>query len=247
MAKTYRTAQQWNHWLKQFLGHSLLDAEQHLLLQVLEKYYGKHALLIGVPQQRGLLTTTVTSRHNLLTPFAEKNHHIESIESDFYELPITTGSVDLVLLPHALEYIDNPRQLLAEACRIVKPEGHIVILGFNPFSLWGLRKIFSRAHPMPWAMNFISLNKIKKWLGLADFELIRQEMILFRPPLHHPGAYRRLKFLEWLGRKCYKPFGGVYMIVAKAKVISLTPIRLRWQQKLSNAHVTISGPTMRDF
>ena len=54
------------------------------------------------------------------------------------------GSIDLVILPHILECIDNPRQLLAEACRIIKPEGHIIICGFNPHSLWGLKKIMGK-------------------------------------------------------------------------------------------------------
>lgn len=248
MAKTYRAAQQWDHWFTQFLGHQVLEAEQNFLLQLLANYFGKHALLIGVPRQDGLLRTTVTARQTLLSPLLNKNHHIKSIESEFYELPIASGSVDLVMLPHTLEYLDNPRQLLSEACRIVKPEGHIIILGFNLFSLWGLKKSLAQKKSTPWSNNFIQAGTVKKWLQLADFELVKQNTFLFRPPLKRHGLYKKLHFLEWLGRKIHWPFGGAYGLVAKAKVIPLTPIRLSWQQQLSGVQIrTIPGPSMRDF
>lgn len=223
-------------------------AENHFLLRLLATYYGKHVVLIGVPQQQALLKASVMPYQVLLTPLPTKNTTLRSVECEYNELPIAAGSVDLVLVPHTLEHIENPRQLLSEACRIVKPEGHIIIMGFNPMSLWGFKKFLTRSKAAPWSGTFFPTSTVKKWLGLADFELVKQEHILFRPPVKRHGLFRKLKFLEWLGRKCYRPFGGVYVLVAKAKTISLTPIRLRWQQKLSSVRVTtIPGPTMRDF
>ncbi len=244
MAKTYRVAQHWNQWLSQPFGRSI-QAYEYLYLQKLwTDMYGKHGLLIGVSQQIDLIHTSETACHVLLSPLFNKELPILAVESDFHELPILSGAVDLVLLPHTLDYTDNPRQLLAESCRIVKPEGHIIILGFNRISLWGLRKLLSTSRQIPWTLHFFQTATIKKWLQLADFELVKQETILFSLPFH---SKRKLKWLEWIGRKFFKPFGSVYIVVAKAKVIPLTPIRLTWQQKLSSVHVTIPGPTMRDF
>jgi SAM-dependent methyltransferase len=242
----YRKIQQWDRWLTQFLGHSVLDAEKKFLMKYLTKYFGKQGLLIGVPHQNELLKASIAAQQIVLTPLISKTRHIKTIESDFEELPIASGRIDLVILPHSLEYVDNPRKLLAEACRIVKPEGHLVILGFNPFSLWGIKKFFAKSD-IPWSANFIRAGAIKEWLGLADFELVKQSALLFRPPLQHHGVYRKLGFLEWIGRKCYWPFGGAYMLIAKAKVVPLTPIRLRWQQKLSNVQATLPGPSMRTY
>ncbi|MEO8401415.1 MAG: class I SAM-dependent methyltransferase [Gammaproteobacteria bacterium] len=247
LVKTYRATTQWNHWLTQFLGHNVLESEKKFLLRALTNYYGKHTLLLGVPLQNDLLKASVTAHQVLLTPMISKTRQIKIIEAELDELPIASGSVDLVLLPHTLEYLDNPRLLLSEACRIVKPEGHIVILGFNPFSFWGLKKMVASNTNLPWSNNFIQANTVKKWLGLADFELVKQDSFLFRPPVLNHALYRRLKFLEWVGKKCYRPFGGVYVLVAKAKVIPLTPIRLRWEQGLSSIRTAIPGPTMRDF
>src|SRR5690606_5823540 len=108
------------------------------------RHFGKHAVLIGVPHQYELLKSTAIPCHSLITPIISHAHEHGLIEGDLHELPILTGSIDLVLLPHTLEFVDNPRQLLSEACRIIKPEGLIVVSGFNPYSTWGLRKLMTK-------------------------------------------------------------------------------------------------------
>ncbi len=249
MAHGYRILQHWNQWLsQQFLGHTLLDAEEKQLLGLLDKHYGKHALLIGVSHQLRLLNASKIPCHSLISPLMSKGKIPGFIEGDYHELPILTGSIDLVMLPHTLEFIDNPRQLLAEACRIIKPEGLIVVTGFNPYSMWGLTKLLARdKKAIPWSANFIHFNKIKSWLQLADFEMEKHQSTLFRPPIQSQGLYQKLHFLEYIGNKCLPIFGGVYVLIARAKVIPLTPIRLKWKQQLSGIRIstTISGHTAR--
>src|SRR3990167_3535061 len=212
LVKTYRTTQHWDHWLTQFLGKSVLEAEQRFLQPLLADRYGKHALLVGVPRQYGLLQSSVISHHIVLGPLLNRHIPVQCIESEFYELPIAPASLDLVILPHTLEYIDNPRQLLSEACRVVKPEGHIIILGFNPFSLWGLKRHLAKNKSVPWSENFIPAGTVQKWLKLADFELLEKDKMLFRPPIRHHRLYKKLEFMEWFGQKCFSPFGGVYVL-----------------------------------
>lgn len=244
MAHGYRILQHWNQWLtQQFLGRRLLETEGQQLSHLLNRHFGKHALLLGVPQQYELLKSTLIPCHSLLSPLIYKEKITNYIEGDFHELPILTGSIDLVMLPHTLEFVDNPRQLLAEACRIVKPEGLIMICGFNPCSTWGLRKLFAKNKDMPWAGNFFQPHHVKNWVRLADFEMEKQTSFLYRPPVNHPGLYNKLQLVESIGRGLFPVFGGVYMILARAKVVPLTPIRLKWKQPLSNIRIstTISG------
>ncbi|HSW93837.1 MAG TPA: class I SAM-dependent methyltransferase [Gammaproteobacteria bacterium] len=240
MIKIYRAARQWNQWLTEPLGQSVLSAEKNFLTGTLATYYGKQAVLIGVPHQAELLRASVIAHPVLVTPLPHKNGTVTTIESDFYELPILPGSVDLVFLPHSLEYLDNPRQLLTEACRLVKPEGHIVILGFNPVSLWGLKKTMTHQKGVPWCHHFIQPGVIKKWLGLADFEWIKQDFILYGLPWQ---GYLKSTFFERAGHATFKPLGGVYILMAKARVTPLTPIRLRWEQTFSNMRVKIPRPS----
>lgn len=249
MPHAYRTLQHWNHWLiKQPLGHCLLEAEQKSLSQILNQHRGHHAVLVGVPHQQNLLMSTKIPSRSLISPLVNtERNHFNDIESDFLNLPLLTGSIDLLVLPHTLELVDNPHQLLAEACRVIKPEGCIAICGFNPYSAWGVRKIFTKHKYAPWSGNFIHTHKIKQWLQLADFEMEKQAATLFRPPMRHPIFYQKLHFLETIGQ--WIPLlGGVYVLLARAKVIPLTPIRLKWKQQLSGIRIstTISGHIARN-
>lgn len=243
MAKTYRAIQQWDRWLANFPGQSILLAEQNFLPSLLAQFYGSQALLIGSPRQEVLLNSSSIPNRLLLSPFLghEQRTEFHGIESGLDELPIASGSMDLVLVPHILEYIDNPRQALAEACRIIKPQGHIVIFGFNPLSLWGVKKIYTKENNPPWSGSFISAGKVREWLSLADFELINHKTFLFRPPVQQEKLYDKLAFMEWVGQKSCLPLGGIYIIVAQAKVIPLTPIKLTWKQKLSDVRMPVVG------
>jgi SAM-dependent methyltransferase len=247
---SHRLIVHWNQWLNQGLGQLVLTTEQAILEAFLLRIYGKHAILVGVPQQANLLLSLDLPCQLLLTPLYHSLGNLKAIESNLYELPIATGSVDLVILPHTLELVDNPRQLLAEACRIVKPEGHLIICGFNPYSLWGLKKAFlhGSGHFMLPALNFLKHHTIKKWLDLSDFELIKESKALYSPPLQNQKILKKLRFLEWLGNKCHLPGGAVYVVMAKAKVIPLTPIRWRWKQNLASVRIpsSIPGPTIRN-
>ena len=232
LAHSYRALQHWNQWLTQhFLGERLLRAEQESFTSLLQQHFGKHAVLVGVPHQHALLSATEIACHTLVTPLIVREQACSVIESDLHELPIFSGSVDLVVLPHTLEFIDNPRQLLTEACRIIKPEGLIVISGFNPYSMWGIRKLFSKENGMPWSGNFIQSGKIKNWLKLADFAMESQQSALFAPPVAKSGVYNKFHFLETIGSKWCPVLGGAYILLARAKVIPLTPIKLKWKQQ----------------
>jgi SAM-dependent methyltransferase len=247
LAKTYRKIQQWDHWLSHLPGQSVLDAELCVLTNLLKKLSGKHAVLIGTPKQLPLLKSSVIANQFLISPI--RSSEAGGVETELSDLPIASGSVDLVILPHLLEQLDNPRQLLAEACRVVKPEGHIVICGFNPYSLWGLKQMLMKHKNMPWSGRFIQSGLVKKWLGFADFELVNHTMTLFRPPIKRKGLFKCLGCMEWLGRTCFVPFGGVYILVAQAKVIPLTPIKLKWQQKISGLSIpsiNIARPSIRN-
>lgn len=241
MAHGYRTLQHWNQWLsQQFLGETLLAAEKQVLIPLLNKHFGKQSLLIGVSHQRDLLDASTIPCHSILSPLICHERKKNYIESDLHELPILTGSIDLVLLPHTLEFVDNPRQLLSEACRVIKPEGLIVICGFNPYSMWGLRKLLSKQKTMPWQANFIPSPKIKSWLRLADFAMEKHQTVLFMPPVSRSVFSSKLHFIESFASKCFPALGGIYVILARAKVIPLTPIRLKWKQQLSGIRISTS-------
>lgn len=241
MAHGYRILQHWNDWLNtEMLGRKLLHAEQQMLTSALKKHLGKHVLLIGVPEQHTLLQASNMPVQTIVSSLAGSHPGKYYVETDLHELPILTGSVDLVILPHTLQFIDRSRQLLNEACRIIKPEGLICLLGFNPYSLWGIKKMLNKSKKVPWAGNFIGAHNLKNWLHLADFQIEYHASFLFQPPIQNEQLFNRLHFLDWIGSKFFPPFGGMYVILARAKVIPLTPIKMHWKQQISGIRINTS-------
>lgn len=148
------------------------------------------------------------------------------------ELPIAGQSLDLLALPHALEFSSNPHQVLREAERVLRPEGRLLISGFNPLSLWGMRRVLSRAEAQhPWNGRFIHLYRIKDWLALLGFEPQGGRMACYAPPLNRFAWLDRFSFLEAAGDRWWALGGGVYLIHAVKRVHGMRLIAPKWEGK----------------
>lgn len=91
------------------------------------------------------------------------------VVSEFGELPIATGSVDLLILPHVLDFVSDPHQVLREAERVLKPEGQLFVLSFNPLSIHGLIKFWPRRLSF-WRFGFAPAHRLLDWLHLLRFD-----------------------------------------------------------------------------
>jgi hypothetical protein len=131
--------------------------------------------------------------------------------------------------------------------RILICEGYAVIIGINPFSLWGLYHLFfCWWNKMPWGGRLISVSRMKDWLSLLDFEIEKVKYFFFSPPVSNVKLLKKFLPLERLGQYCYPIFGGLYVVVAKKRVTPLSPIKIKWQKK-RNIIVTESiEPTSRE-
>jgi len=146
------------------------------------------------------------------------------------QLPIASQSLDLLALPHQLEFSAHPHQLLREAERVLRPEGRLLIAGFNPLSLWGLRRtLIRREADWPWRGRFIHLARIKDWLALLGFELAGGRMACYAPPLEHAAWIKRFAFLEAAGDRWWALGGGVYLIHAVKRVHGMRLIAPKWE------------------
>jgi SAM-dependent methyltransferase len=146
-------------------------------------------------------------------------------------LPLEGCSVDVALLPHTLDFCTDPHPILREVSRVLRPDGHVVILGFNRISLWGLRRLLSLPpRPAPWCGHFFRLARVKDWLGLLDFECTQGSMLYYRPPLRRETAMERLYFLEKAGDRWWPMMAAVYLLVAKKRTLGMTPLPVTWKQ-----------------
>ena len=149
---------------------------------------------------------------------------------DGAELPVVSASVDLVLLPHVLEFSENPHQILREVERVLVPDGHLVLTCFNPMSLWGIRNTFTRLDSYPWSGRFIHLLRLKDWLALLGFEMAGGAMGCYVPPCASPKWIERFRFMDAAGDRWWPFSGAVAFLHAIKRVRGMRIITPRWSQ-----------------
>lgn len=226
------TCQRFREWYAYGLGQALAQEEQKVLAETLPTLFGYHLVQVGRFMDTGYLKESYI-RHKIVTGFDAKDN---GFAPDMYalpsQLPVQSDSVDVVILPHTLELDSDPHQVLREAERVLVPEGHVVVLVFNPWSWWGIRRLlsFGRKKSMPWCGRFISPMRAKDWLELLGFEVCSVKTFFHRPPIKNRNMLRRLRFIERFGQRLWPAFGGVTLYVAKKRVIKLTPIMPRWRR-----------------
>jgi len=224
------------HWFETPLGKRLLQTENVVLKNILPSLFGCHLLQIGAVGQGCLVSSSCIANRYLLNEILVLNKHCVYLQGNVDSLPFAHDSLDVVILPHVLEFEENSHEILREVERVLVAEGHIIILGFNPFSLWGVCRLFlARRTIVPWCSQFISPLRIKDWLALLGFELTLQKTVFFTLPAQK-NFLNYSAFLEKIGSRWMSNFGAVTILVAKKRVIHLIPLRKRWQ--LNNPLVT---------
>ena len=213
-----------SEWFSTPLGARLLEKELRYFDQELADVFGFNAIQIGLPEYPYLRTNRMPFR------CVTGSEGPVGLRADPCALPLHTASIDLVVLPHTLEFSGNPHQVLREVSRILMPEGHMVLSGFNPWSLWGVRRVATRSDGIyPWCGQFINLPRIKDWMALLGFELAGGRMCSYAPPLVSEKWTRRLRFMEAAGNRWWPFAGGVYYLHAIKRVPGMRLITPQWR------------------
>ena len=248
-------------WLKTPAGRYLLAWESQQIELVVADLFGFHALQLGLPQLEGLAANRMPHRWLAVDRIgpagppatllgddpratAEPGAAI-SLQCEFDALPFDSQSLDLVLLPHALELARDPHLALGEVERVLRPEGKVVILGFNPTSLWGLRQRggrmlnrLGRTHAdglyLPTSGEFIAYRRLRDWLCLLSFEVEAGRFGCYRPALRSEQWLTRFGWMESLGDRWWPVFGAVYMLVAVKRVRGMRLVGLARSQRTQN-------------
>jgi len=163
-------------------------------------------------------------------------------------LPLASDSVDVVVLPHTLDFSRDPHQVLREVERVLIPEGRVLIVGFNPFSLWGLWRLFLRWRgAVPWCGHFLAYRRVTDWLSLLGFDIERTDVCAFMPPLSSSSWKSGLRFMQDVSRRIWPMFAGVYAVRAVKRVSTIRPVKMRWQGLRVLGPRTIESPTMSPY
>jgi len=239
-------------WLSGPLGQHLLAREEALVRAELEQVFGFQLLQVGAwGAPNAFVRHSKTLRHSVLgdetcllshesapaetTERARRTviHGVDFIGSAD-ALPVASDSVDAVILPHTLELHPHPHQILREVQRVLVGEGQLIVLGFSPISLWGLRQ-----HALPGIpglrvapkQSVLTQHRLSDWLRLLGLDLTHSEQYFFAPPIQHEAVLSKTAAVEQWGRRWWPFFNGAYMLRAKKSLLRAATVGPRWHRR----------------
>jgi SAM-dependent methyltransferase len=227
-------------WLEGNPGRHLAHLEATEIARLLSDRYFPVTVQFGAQGANALQSVTSGRKIHLAVPGCGGTG---VVASDFVSLPFGQRSVDLALLLHTLDFVDDPHALLRELTEAMVPDGHIVVVGFQPFSIWGARKwLRFPSETLPWCGHFFSTSRIQDWLSLMGYRVRAGKMLMYRPPLARQKLFERLKFMEKAGDRWWPMFGAVYIIHAQLETMRMIPAaaarkRSRFRSRLSQPAV----------
>ena len=217
-------------WFATPKGEYVLRWEQSQFDSAVEDVFGFNAIQVGLPKIELLRQNRIALRTRVGLDSAS------DLIADSGALPLATGSVDLLVLPHVLEFSAHPHRILREAARVLMPEGQIVISGFNPLSLWGMnRALGPRCNEYPWCGRFIGLLRLKDWLQLLSFELNGGRFGCYAPPFSQAKWLERSAFMEKAGERWWPIAGGVYVVRAVKRTVGMRLVMPSWRSQAAPA------------
>lgn len=214
-------------WYTHPPGAQLAVVEAQQLSRLLPSLFGYYLLQLGEGQSRRGLEASPILQQIGLNRAGESRSGLPLLQGDYAHLPFKSDSIDVIILHHVLEFEAEPEKILEESWRVLMPEGHLIIFGFNPISIFALWRWFTRH--LPKMSHACSATKVCHDLLELGVDIIENSSFFFRPPLHNKKWLHNLRFLDIMGQIAWPNGGAVYLIVAKKKVLTLTPIRPRWR------------------
>ena len=218
-------------WLTSPLGQALVGLEKRLAEEILDGIFGEETLQLGHwGENRSFLGAARTQRTVLLAETLAEEPASNHAVGEFHRLPIASDSIDSIILPHTLDYSARPHALLREVHRVLRADGHLLLMGFRPGGLWGLRRLIPGAGMPPGIDHLLSDRRLKDWLRLLDMRILSNRGYFFRWPV---SGTRKASVSRWerRGQRWWSEMSACYMLSAQKRISTLTPVRPVWSKK----------------
>ena len=239
-----------NDWFESSLARSLLEQERLHCRNLVPSGYYPRSLQVGLPSVNFLdgietggrffigervLRTHGKSAASAASDQSDSNP-VQCAVAKASAMPFADKTHNLIVLPHTLDFCDDPHAVLREVNHILLPQGCVVIIGFNQVSMWGaVRLMMKGANSLPWNGRYRRIGQVQDWLSLLGFELVGAMMMAYQPPLQNEKWRRKLAFIDQAGARWWPGLGAVYVIIGRKKEIAVSggvTSRLRWRQLL---------------
>lgn len=261
-------------WFQTPPGRYLLKWESVQLKLAVADIFGYHALQLGLPELEALQANRMPHRWLAGSVYTKPRGASlapssdaaaagllqPTLVTDFSALPFPANSLDLIVLPHALEFNVDPHASLREVERVLVPEGRVVICGLNPASLWGLRQrraqLYLRLglgelflpHGGEFAGELIGYWRLRDWLRLLSFEVEAGRFGCYRPAVTSEKWLQRFEWMDRVGERWWPILGAVYFLVAVKRVRGMRLLEPAWKTapKRSGAPVSVANRTHKE-
>ena len=232
-----------SQWLRGPAGADLLRTEVERIHGAVGNLFGYHCLQVGDLAGADLMRVSrILDRAVIDVDGGAPREPYPVVSGAATALPIDSHAVDVVILPHVLEFESRPHEALREASRVLVPEGHLVILRFNPVSVIGLQRVFRhRTEAAPWCGTWFGAGRLRDWLTLLGFDVVDQRPCFASGPGVRAGRPGRRSLAEWMP----PALASAGLILAKKRVNAMLPVRPRWKPKRRLAVVGLAGSSVR--
>lgn len=230
-------------------GQTLKAWETTQYDEFVQDAFGWNALQIGCPQIDTLRQNRISRQWLCHNNYEVLDRDVQrpdllTIQAESGWLPFASESVDLVTLPHTLDYAESAHQTLREAARVLVPEGRLIVTVFNPLSLWWLRQrgVTMGLRPyLPTKTSPVPLYRLKDWLALLGFEIDRGRFGIYSPSCTSTHGFKRWRWLEKAGDRWAPHCANLIVLSAIKRLPGTTLVgRLPVQQSLDL--ITSSNP-----
>jgi len=233
-----------SHWLETGTGTALLREESRQAAGAFENIFGDQFLQIGSWGDPALFRRYARTRRYAVVA-AKRGPGVDFVSAP-EDLAVATDSIDAVFLPHILESSEDPHAVLREVDRILRPDGHLVIAGFNAWGWWGVRHYLSGRRFPAGARRLISEYRLRDWLHLLDYFVEPARFHHIAAPIYRMFGPADASADDAASRtsgdggdwrdsparvRRWNPLASSYLLVARKEVFTVTPIRPAFRRR----------------
>ncbi|MCB1732462.1 MAG: class I SAM-dependent methyltransferase [Halieaceae bacterium] len=215
-------------WYARDSGQHLLRASEAAVADILDTAFGYHLLQIGCTRGHPMFRNSPIN-HRIYV--AERGGEGINLLAAADELPLESDSIDTVIAHHSLDFAANPHQVLREIQRVLTPQGQLLVIGINPYSLLGVNTILrglDRRSLWHWHSP-VSQSRLTDWLHLLGCEVEHCTRVGMVPVAGGQTLRRWLGRADAWGTRHNLAVGGLYILHAVKHVPALRRPRRQWR------------------
>ncbi len=226
-----------NHLWDSPLGRETLAFEAVAMAPFVRRLHGDVIIWAGEhPASANALQRCMVRHSCFLQQSVQRGQSdIASLGGRLEALPFKSNSIDAFVLHHALEDTADPRIALREVTRVLAPGGRLLISGFNPMSMMGIRRLYARVFQDSLSgQQLVNPLRLFDWLTLLGYELdVRPLYCGYGLPFSRLLKKLDLPLLDRYEQAIVQgastlnlPFAGLLLVSAVKQAVPMKPQRL---------------------